>query len=96
MKLRITLADGETLRLDLRIDRDEWNRRYRNAIRRGGLIEIENAEGEILGISPQQIKFVQYERDDAAAARGDAIPLRRPRAGGRPSPRERAHGRRSG
>lgn len=82
MKLSITLTDGETLRVDVRVSPADWNRRYRRAVRRGGLLEVENARGRVLGINPKLIKYVQYEREASASSQPETVPLRLYGAGG--------------
>jgi hypothetical protein len=93
MKLQVEYLDGEVLEFELDVTPGEWNRRFRNATRRGGLVEIENAKGKVLAINPRQVKAVRYD----AEPRGKAEPVhlrpvsrRSPSSGGTPARRSRS------
>jgi hypothetical protein len=64
MRLQLELANGQVLELDLDITPRQWNRRFRSALRRNDVLEVENARGDVLTINPQHVvKSVMFEHE---------------------------------
>jgi hypothetical protein len=73
MNLRVKLLDGEVLAF-MDVDPKVWTKTYRRAMRRKGLVEMENERGELLAINPHQVQFVEFVGDTGDA--NDRPPLR--------------------
>jgi hypothetical protein len=72
MAVRIKLIDGEELLID--VDLAEWNRAFRRALKADAMLEIENAEGGILGINPHQVLYLEEASAEELAAEEDRQP----------------------
>jgi hypothetical protein len=71
--MQIALDDGSLLRLNLRDSRRRWNRAFQAALRRGTLLEIEDSNGEVLGINPRDVRCIRFAPES---------PVKRPRSSG--------------
>jgi hypothetical protein len=85
MRIHIEFVDGEVMKLDLKISRKDWNRRFQSALKRRRLLELRDERGEIVAINPQLAKVVRYEPEPATIV--EPVPLRAPSAG---NPQSRA------
>jgi hypothetical protein len=75
MELRIKLAEGETLSVRVNLSPAQWKRRFRRALKRSQIIEVERPNGEILAINPHRVEFMRYGRNGSAPdAKGSAPP----------------------
>lgn len=60
MDLKIKLADGELLHVRVDVTAEQWERRFRRALKRRKLLTVRRADGEILAINPFLVQFMRY------------------------------------
>jgi hypothetical protein len=70
MPLRIKLTEGQELLVD--VDLEEWNRAFQRATANHEMVEIQDSQGRILAINPQQVMYL--EQAPEAADRLEAAP----------------------
>ena len=77
MSIRIRLAEGETL--VIQVNPDAWSRAYTRALDSNSVIEVHGRDGRTLAINPHQILFweevpEESEEPGQAAASPEAQP----------------------
>lgn len=55
MPIRVQLI--EERELEINVDPEDWQKAFNRAVESNQMIQIRNADGEILGINPHQILF---------------------------------------
>lgn len=62
MAIKVKLQQGETL--TIRVDAETWNRAFKAALESGGMIQVQNDEGHVLAINPQQVVYLEEVPDE--------------------------------
>jgi hypothetical protein len=55
MPIKVRLV--EERQLEINVDPSEWRKAFERALESNLMIEIRNADGEVLGINPQQVLY---------------------------------------
>jgi hypothetical protein len=61
MSIRIKLVEDQVLVIDA--DADAWDRAYQEALEKGGVVKVHDAQGRTLAINPRQILFWEEAPD---------------------------------
>jgi hypothetical protein len=64
MSVRIKLTNGELI---VDVDPGEWHRAFSRAMQNDVPLEIESADGRVLGINPQQILYWEEAPEESVA-----------------------------
>jgi hypothetical protein len=61
--IKIKLLQGETL--TIRVDAETWNRAFKAALESGGMIQVQNEDGHVLAVNPQQVVYLEEVPDES-------------------------------